>query len=358
MGVGKVGVRAKGTLCTGCPAFHTGKGFVPPTQPASGHVSLVLLGSGPSSDEYLDSAPFTGFVGGRLDYWLSRAGLERSQLALGHVVQCQLPYEKGATREPKAPEVEWCRTAHWGPWLAKLAPRVVVPIGIGATKAFLGRQAKANDIGNLHLVGDQLVLPIQSPSYILGGNWSEEFAQIEYLKYAKELASGVEPNRPDFSQPPPGIAFVYQPTLTDLYKFQANIGPGGVVCDIETAGDHLRLVGLLARDNLDYLGFPLRSQGGSEYWSRADLPAAVGWLWELLANPSVSKTFHNGQAFDVPVLERNGFVVAGYEFDTMLGMHVAYPGVPKGLEDLSKVYLRAGGWKSLVRGVEETGEGK
>ena len=358
MGVGKVGVRAKGAACVGCPAFQLGKGFVLPTEPTSGRNGLVLIGSGPSSDEFLDGSPFTGFVGQRLEAWLSRAGLERSQLALGHVVQCQLPYERGAPREPKAPEVEWCRKAHWEPWLARVQPRVVVPVGIGATKAFLGRQAKANDIGNLHLVGNWLVLPIQSPSYILGGNWAEEPAQVEYLKYAKELTNGLEHSRPDFSQPPPGVAFIYQPTLTDLHKFQANIGPGGVVVDIETAGDHLRLVGLLARDNLDYLGFPLRSQGGAGYWSQSDLPAAVQWLWELLADPNVPKTFHNGSSFDVPMLERNGFVVSGYVFDTMLAAHVAYPGVPKGLEELTKVHLRAGGWKSLVKMDAETGEAK
>ena len=334
-----------------------GRGFVP-LQPSSGGASLVLLGSGPSSDEYLDGVPFTGFVGHRVDYWLAGAGLGRTQVGLGHVVQCQLPYLKGAPREPTAAEISACHVAHWGPWLDQMKPRVLVPVGIGATKALLGRQAKANDIGNLHLVGDRLVLPVQSPAYILGGNWSGEPAQIEYLKYAKELASGLEYRRPNFSQPPPCGKHTATPTLSDLREFRDSVGPGGIVVDIETAGDHLRLVGLLTSDNHDYLGFPLRCQGGAGYWDPADLPSAVQWLWELLADPDIPKTFHNGQAFDVPVLERNGFVVAGYEFDTMLGMHVAYPGVPKRLEDLSKIYLRAGGWKSLVRGVEETGEGK
>ena len=341
--------------CEGCAAYRVGRGFVPPA--IVPNPKYLLIGSGPTSDEYLDGQPFTGFAGRRLDSWLTRAGISRADCTLAHVVQCQLPYEKGAPREPTAHEIDHCRGAYWGQVVD--GAELVIPLGIGATKALLGRKASSKDIGNLHGDLGHLVLPIQSPTYIAGGNWAEEPAQIEFLKYAKDLADGKPHERPNFDRPPPGVQFKESPGLDDLQAFSDQLGPSGhLVVDIETAGDHIRLVGLYDDAHHSYLGFPIRSIGGGVYWDRLTLPRAIEWLWGILADPAIGKTFHNGASFDIPMLERNGFTVCGYEFDTMLGMHIAYPGVPKGLEELSKVYLRAGGWKAMVRVDDEDVEEK
>lgn len=359
----------KPSTCQDCPAFKVGKGFVHPTRPHG--AKLAIIGSGPSNDEYLDGEAFTGFMGNRLDSWLTRAGLDRTKIALGHVVQCQLPYVNGAPREPTRAEAKFCREAHWGGWLAGLwqgGLRLVVPMGIGAAKALIDPSMKTRDIGNLHPLDGYglLALPIQSLQFINGGNRAEEPAQIEFLKYAKDIVDGTAPERPDFSKPPPGIQS-FEPTIDGLRLFRSRLlqdeagkdrpNPS-VVIDIETAGDHLRLVGILDTTSFSYLGFPVRSVGGGQWWNDNDRPAAIEWLWDLLSDPAIGKTFHNGQAFDIPVLERNGFIVAGYEYDTMLAAHIAYPGTPKGLEELTKVHLRGGGWKALVKVDDESGEGK
>ena len=354
---------AKPSACAGCPAFTSGKGFVPAEgDPLS---RMMLIGQGPGQDEYLDSRPFVGPAGRKLDYWLARAGLDRSKLAVGNAVWCWLP----ANREPTRPEFEFCRAAHWQRWLESFPDvRVVVPIGMSATVAILGKGTRSGAVGMVHPLppvdqGPQLpvvVLPIQHPAFILRGNWAEEPAQIEYLKYAKDIANGQANPLGEvrsFSEPPAGLAGYYPtPTLTDLGKWRDQLTDESITVDIETAGEHIRLVGFYG-SAAGYLSFPIRVAGGGLYWSDSDFPSAVGWLWDLLSDSSVSKCFHNGQAFDVPMLERSGFVVAGYTFDTMLGMHVAYPGVPKGLEDLAKVYLRCGGWKQLVK-IEGEGEAK
>jgi hypothetical protein len=279
------------------------------------------------------------------------------------VVWCQLPYEKGAPRKPTTAEVSFCQKAHWGAWLAQFNPKVRVAVGVPALKALVGSWADSGDIGNL--VGTAPEVPtisLQSPSYITGGNWSEEPAQVKFLRYANDIATGVVDGyaqRPDFTKPPPGVAFDFAPTLAGLATWRSALpDPATVVVDIETAGDHIRLVGLYCVTTRSYLGFPIRSVGGGSYWSTVDLPLALSWLFDLLSDPWVEKVFHNGQAFDVPMLERNGFVVDGYNYDTMLAAHVAYPGVPKGLEELAKVHLRGGGWKRMVKGTDEGELGK
>lgn len=237
-------------------------------------------------------------------------------------------------------------------------------MGIAAAKAVLGRRTKENSIGvrtRAEVGGVPItVLPLLHPTNITRGRWSDEPAQIAYLKQVRDILDGTQPEAPDdFSTPAPvGGEYVAAPGLPELHRFTASIGPQGLAVDIETAGDHLRTVGLYSCDGGGYLSFPVRDVGGAQYWNAADLPTAIEWLFDLLSDPGISKVFHNGQAFDVPVLERNGFVVEGYDFDTMLAAHVAFPGTPKGLEELSKSYLRVGGWKAIVRDDDSTGEGK
>lgn len=343
----------KPASCQGCPAATVGKGFVPGV--GKPDATMMVLGSGPTSDEFLNGTPFTGYAERRWNYWCSQAGVDQTRLAVAHVVWCQLPYEKGAPRKPTAAEVEHCRKTHWGAWLAQFNPKVRVTLGVPALKALVGPWADSNDIGNL--VGtapEPPTIGLQTFGYITGGNWSEEPAQVKFLRYANDIATGVVDGyaqRPDFTRPPPGVAFDFAPTLASLAAWRSALpDPAEVVVDIETAGDHIRLVGLYDVGGRSYLGFPIRSVGGGNYWGTADLPLAVEWLWDLLSDELVAKVFHNGQAFDIPMLERNGFVVEGYEYDTMLAAHVAYPGVPKGLEELAKVHLRAGGWKRMVKG--------
>lgn len=344
----------KPASCAGCPAFTAGKSFVPAEGPTD--AKLILIGQGPGQDEALDGRPVVGPSGKKLDSWLVRAGIRRSECGVGNVVWCWLP----GNREPTPAEVEHCRKAHWGPWLEKFPQaRVLVPVGIAAMRGLLGKEAaKASNAGRIFQLDQGWAVPLLHPAYILRGQFAEEPAQVEYLKRAKEIASGKDYEEEDFNRVPEGVWYRPSPTLGTLDEFRQRVGAAPVLAvDIETAGDHLRLVGLYCDATRSYLGFPVRTPGGGVYWNPQDLPVAVGWLWDLLSDPDVGKVFHNGQAFDVPMLERNGFVVRGYAFDTMLGMHIAATGVPKDLEYLSKLYLGKSGWKGMVKG-EVEGEGK
>jgi hypothetical protein len=198
-------------------------------------------------------------------------------------------------------------------------------------------------------------VPILHPAFILRGRFADEPAQVLYLKRARELlanpgsaAGGSVPVAP------------VRPTLVDLHQWEAGLvaSGGGCAVDIETAGDHLRCVGMAwLAEPYTPLVVPVRTQGGDLYWSPSDFRDMLVWLWGILADESLQKVFHNGQAFDVPMLEHWGFTVRGYEFDTMLAQHVCYPGMDKGLEFMAKMYLGSPGWKHMVRG-ETDGEGK
>jgi hypothetical protein len=82
----------------------------------------------------------------------------------------------------------------------------------------------------------------------------------------------------------------------------------------------------------------------------------IAWTYGVLASPDIPKVFHNGQAYDIPLLIENGFDVGGYMGDTLLMAHCAYPEMPKSLEYLGVLYGKVPGWKHLTRDYE--GEGK
>ena len=132
------------STCEGCPAHATARGWVPPTGPSD--AIMVLVGQGPGSDEATFGEPFIGPSGQTLDRWLVRAGVPREKVAIGNIVQCQLP----GNREPKPREVQHCWRAHIRPWLNSLRnARVVVPIGVPAMKALMGKDATASIAGTL-----------------------------------------------------------------------------------------------------------------------------------------------------------------------------------------------------------------
>jgi hypothetical protein len=188
---------------------------------------------------------------------------------------------------------------------------------------------------------------------MLHGNWGQEPCQIAYLKRLKKILKGEEELPP--AEPTFDICY-RNPSLCHLEEWAAKIGPRGVSCDIECAGDFLICIGFCRIDDLVPIEVPFRVQGGGEYWTRRELPHAIKWCDGLLSDPNIPKTFQNGQNFDVPYLRKIGFTVRGYDWDTMLAQHVTYPEMPKGLEFMTKLYCGVPNWKHLIK--EEEGEGK
>lgn len=335
--------------CAGCPAAGVGEGFCRPSGPAD--APLLLLGQGPGREEAQCGRPFVGRAGQRLTRWCLAAGLERSAARIANVVQCRLPED----RPPTPAEVAFCRTAHWGTELT-VPRRVTVGLGGPAQRA-LGVEVgewTPNPAGGW-------LLGVVHPAAIIRGSWGQDPAQITYLKRAAGVLAGQEPHVPDWEQPSPKTNL--WPTLAELREWRAGIGPDGITADVEAAGNVLLMIGLRRNDDLAGVGVNFRGDD-AELWvwcpecrgldgtcphPRNDFDEVVVWLAELLADPSVPKAFHNGQSYDVPEqLERVGFVVRGFDFDTLLAAHVRLPEMRKGLEPLAALYLGVSGWKRLA----------
>lgn len=195
------------------------------------------------------------------------------------------------------------------------------------------------------------------PARILRQGFALEPAQVEYLRRAweayKGLCEGSPPPLIDTSRPPPDS--IGAPGLSDLVRFRAGDFTQGVAVDVEAAGPILRGIGFTRVADLHSLWCPFWRAGGAHYWpSREQARVAVAWCDELLGNETITKVFHNGLNYDIPVqLVDAGFTVAGPLIDTMLLAHVHQPEMQKGLQWLSTAHLGIPTWKQLSKQAAE-----
>ena len=198
---------------------------------------------------------------------------------------------------------------------------------------------------------------IMHPAAILRGQWANEPLQHEWLSRARALAEGrLAPHTLEDLV----ACGLPDPTPDELEAWvRDTLALGcGVAVDIECAGTVLRCVGVarLAEPPVPTL-FNFRAQGGSPVGGTLEETARVVACLDALLGSHLPKWFHNGQAFDVPYLERLGFVVNNYAGDTMLLQRYLYPEAPADLQSVATFYCGYPGWKHLAHNDEE-GEGK
>ena len=335
--------------CVGCPAYECGKSFVPGVGPPT--AKLVIMGQGPGEEEAYNGVPFIGRSGQMLDRWLVRAGLRRHTIWIGNVVQCWLP----GNRPPTMAEITYCRQTYWGAALTQLTDlKVLVPVGIPAMKTFIHPKATSENAGVVYRYTESsYILGLLHPAFIMRGAWEQEPVQVLYLQRAKQIMDRGSWDILDPTTPISGA--LLDPTEAEMDEWIMGLDNQGVAVDIETAGRHIIMVGMCRLKDYRPIVFHFMRQGGVPAHPKRTAYRVRAVVQTILSNHAIPKVFHNGQAFDIPILERNGFKVEGYKFDTMLAQHIAYAELPKGLEFCSKLYLGAGGWKSML---EQDSEGE
>lgn len=147
--------------CTACPALVAGRAHVVVGSTPPG-ARLLLLGEAPGAQEDASGLPFVGRSGQLLDLLLLQAGARREDVAVLNTLKCRPP----GNRPPRPVETARCRG--WTERQLQLAaPAVVVPLGLSATRWFLGPTALAPVRGRLHDVDGLQVLPTYHPSAAL-----------------------------------------------------------------------------------------------------------------------------------------------------------------------------------------------
>lgn len=305
--------RDLGARCDACPLAKDAQPVF--ATPASGKLRLIIVGDGPGRAEEKMHVPFMGASGKFLDERLRKdAKIPRSECHVTNAALC-----RGESDEDNERAAECCAPR----LLREVAGLPDVPIaalGKAATRSLLGvrniltsrgfiwtapeieekgvkaaYKSKVDGIlkgdvlrSRQHLAG-RIVLPSVHPAFVLRADTWKPISEVDFRRIGRVVRGEVRaPYEDEVSYE------VGKPYLLNLLHEN-----GPVSCDIETDG--------IKPLECNILSIGLADRGGNvvEIWPWSDeYSADVGrWL-----GTCQSVVFHNGQNFDLLVLENHGVV--------------------------------------------------
>jgi uracil-DNA glycosylase len=149
---------------------------------------ILLVGQAPGLRATNENRPFAGLAGDKLRDWMEMAGIPREdfwrKIHFSAVTKCypgRLPGARG-DRVPTPREQELCR-----PWLdgqlALLKPDIVLPVGLLAIQAFLGKVPSLSAVVGTGVIRDGVrYLPLPHPSGV--SRWLNEPENVAAVQRA------------------------------------------------------------------------------------------------------------------------------------------------------------------------------
>jgi len=365
-----------GADCMNCPFAVDGR----PNQPVRGigpaKPLFVIVGEGPGQVERQRGVPFVGPTGELLNRALSETNVARDKLWVTNATTC-VPLGKGA----KDPKVRKLAAKCCQPRLEReLMDRPDVPVLVlgdvaaattleGATKLPITKIAGAHFEIDVDGSGVRSVIPSVHPAAILRGSdggdkgpektgshvadlafWALKWdiLKVKNLAEGKDIRLRMRVDEELFIElkdPNRARELVWE-------RIRVARETGRLTIDYETYVDdpqrNFALQAFIAKVRL--IGLASGGKACCVAWDLLD-PVMIAEYGKVLADPEITKGWHNGCVYDVAVSQNQWyrFTVAGPQEDTLLGQHAAWPGAPKGLQKVACQYRAIEGWKSEFR---------
>lgn len=324
----------------------------------SPHAKILIVGEAPGKNEIEAGIPFVGASGQELVHMLTEAGIAESDCMFTNVINFRpadnLVANFFATSKKKAAEIG--ATSYCGKYALPIVfagikdleqlinavkPNVVVATGNIALWACTG------ELGILKWRGSEMqgqinetkfkCIPIVHPAAILR-NWSWRWFTVVDLRRVRREASFPELQRP-------GYNFVIRPSfdsvvsrLQQLYD-SVSEAPLKLAVDIETRTRHIACIGL-AWTNRNAICIPLLCIEDDEgYWPKAE-EVEIWWLLYCLLTHKNCEVIGQNFMYDNQYFVRRAGFACNLVDDTMMKMHVCFPGAKKGLDFISSVFCK------------------
>lgn len=319
---------------------------------------ILIVGEAPGKREVETGVPFVGASGQELMKMLDEAGIAESECMFTNVINVR-PIKNLIAhffRTSKKAAAEAGAISHQGRYalpvifkgietlqelIMRLRPNVVVACGAIALWACTGENGimkwRGSEMeGNIN--GTKFkVIPVVHPAAILR-NWTWRwFTVVDFRRVKREA------DHPDLRLP--RYNFTIRPsygTVVDTLCGLLNVvqhHPFQVAVDIETRTRHLACIGL-AWTKIDALCIPLLCIEDDEgYWPK-EQEAMIWWLlYRVLTHPNCQVVGQNFMYDNQYFVRRAGFACNLVD-DTMMKMHVCFPGAKKSLDFISSVFCQ------------------
>ena len=315
--------------------------FVPYEGPTD--APLWLIGEAPGADEVEKGRPFIGASGVKLRQSLERHGLGEGDYRLLNLSHYRPPNNKfeailGSNELKEG--LEELRAA-----IKIHAPRAICVLGgwpLHYVTGLVGRKKGKppaitkwrGSILPTPYCADSKVIASYHPAYILPGRSPKEYPIFDNdVRRAVEESKFSGLDYPDYN-------FVIDPREDELRDWISRLSCADTISvDIESVKRSTKILCVgFGYDETTAIVIPFREN--SFFHMNA--------IQEILASKA-KKVFHNGAAFDVPMLAMNGITVNNYEYDTMVAQHIMWPELPKSLDYLSSIYTRQPYYKTAGR---------
>ena len=304
---------------------------------------ITFCGEAPGRDEIVSKRGFTGSSGRMLRAWCSSSAIDFDKCNLTNVVKRLPPgndfdnfYLDGKKRKKPTRELEAWREL----LVAELSlhkPNILVALGNEALRALVpesdGVTKWRGSILESSIIKGLKVIPEVHPSFVMRDNW--HFLYICKRTFRKVAEEAKAPQR---LLKEPEDEFIIRPTIEqalDFIKFIKNSNAPWYL-DVETVGDSLRCFGLSSEARPRFaLCIPIQTSTGP-YWSVVD----EAHIWRELSRAAQQNPYFRNQnaMYDIDYLLDMGVEPAALDFDPMIGMNVAYPEFPKGLDFTTTLY--------------------
>ena len=296
---------------------------------------VAIVGEAPGAYEDMQLKPFVGPAGGVLEHCLHAAGLIRSDCYLTNVVKVK---PAGNVIDPYFSTTKGTFSAEGMMWVEELRKEldeveanVIVACGATASAALIGLHKIMKYRGYVFesqgLAQPRKVIPTIHPAATLRGMYIYRHMIAADLKKARLESGTRELVRPDRQ-----LIYNFQ-TVEEVLEWLAYYESANIVAfDIEVLNYEVSCISF-ASDGKIAISVPLVGK-----WTEQEEAQIWLGIQRVLANPNSTKVVQNG-IFDIQfMLSRCGVEVKGPIHDTMIGHHVMYSELPKGLAFLVSVY--------------------
>ena len=317
---------------------------VPPTHLTG--AQLLFCGESAGKDEVRLRKGFSGSSGQMLRRITKAVGIDFDQCSLTNVIK-EMPIgggidayyldKKKNAREQPGERIKWW----WRLLEAEISQygnyNLVVALGDEALYALTGLRGITKWRGSIlecKFKKGLKVIPEVHPAYVMRDNWADYYVAIRNAKKWRE--EGKVPQR--LLKEPPD-EFIISPTLDQALEWIQFIATPPLApwyLDVETVGDSLRCFGLSsdARPHRA-ICIPIHTSTGP-YWSVRD----EATIWSRLSLAASRNPLFRNQncVYDLDYILDMGVEPAAIDFDPMVGMNVAYPEFPKGLDFTTSIF--------------------